>query len=784
MDKKSFDIVLDEIRKCVLTDQRIKAIEQVHGYFSSEQVIDILKYFSWAEPQVKAVKALQHKMVAIPTTKVANILNCFTFSKDRIIVLELIALNISDAQNYRPVEDAFRTHLSEKKRARRILEQVCKVGCKAPVAMISSCGMIPGNPYPKGKPSQVTGTFPGLPAKKDGDDATLDGKGIAARILGPSKPSPSTYNPHRPVPYPIPPCRPHATIAPSYSRPVSQQNPTSNISGTPAMSPHNSTTSTPVTSQPQPTTPITPVFPGMVPSQNSISASPTPAPSPSVIKGPPVPAGSPQVASNSSGHTTPVPSPFPGMPPSGRNTPSVIKSHTPSGTPCGTPGPNTSIPLSPFHSAPRSETPSGGLTPTPRATGDPLTPHGAMGLHSMKGYPQSSDSQSALLLPGTPSTQSHSVIRSYTPSGMSSLTPGRSTPSMQGVGGLPVAPAAPSPKPSPGTSSQAAMSNPAGALFSEQHASSMARHGGGSGSNSPVPSAFKGPSRSGTPSLSSLVMPNSAVLARPMGMAHGSASPQSSLASTAGVAGLHSLSSALGSQSGSSPAPHFSAMSPFPGVQSSISTPSTPTPPVSSVYSGLAHSSAPTPSPFGLGLTSATSVFPGLPPGANPAFPGFGGSGPTAAGSPVLSSLMGLQGASSSVATVAPLQAAVAAAAAAGVPSSSPVLPGFASAFSSNFNPALVGQAGLTGSLQAPGGAAFPGLLSFPPGMPSFSTTASPAALTGLHNSAMQSALLQAHSASALDSYPPQPNGFTNYPAAAGSSFPLQPGLHPSLGWQ
>uniref|UniRef100_A0A8C1GG08 Proline and serine-rich protein 1-like n=1 Tax=Cyprinus carpio TaxID=7962 RepID=A0A8C1GG08_CYPCA len=816
MDKKSFDIVLDEIRKCVLTDQRIKAIEQVHGYFSSEQVIDILKYFSWAEPQVKAVKALQHKMVAIPTTKAANILNCFTFSKDRIVVLELIALNISDAQNYRPVEDAFRTHLAERKRARRILEQVCKVGCKAPVAMISSCGMIPGNPYPKGKPSQVTGTFPGLSAKKDGEDATLDGKGIAARILGPSKPSPSTYNPHRPVPYPIPPCRPHATIAPSaynnaglvsvggvitasvppppyratpnlagYSRPVIQQNPATNISGTPAISPHNSTSSTPVTSQPQPTTPITPVFPGMVPSQNPVTPSPTPAPSPSVIKGPPLPAGSPQVASNSSGHTTPVPSPFPGMPPSGRNTPSVIRSHTPSGTPCGTPGPSTSIPLSPFHGVSRSETPSGGHTSTPRATGDPLTPHGAMGLHSMMGYPPSSDSQSALSLPGTPSTQSHSVIRSYTPSGMSSLTPGRSTPNMQGVGGLSVAPAAPSPKPSPGLTSQAAMSSPAGVSFSEQHASSMARHGGGSGSNSPVPSAFKGPSRSGTPSLSSLVMPNSAVLSRPMGMVHGAASPQSSLPSTAGVAGLHSLSSALGSHSGSSPAPHFPAMSPFPGTQSSISTPSTPTPPVSSVYSALAHSSTPTSSPFGLGLTTAPSVFTGLPPGPNPAFPGFGGSRPTAAGSPVLSSLMGLPGVSSSVATVAPLQAAaVAAAAAAGVPSSSPVLPGFASAFSSNFNPALVGQAGLSGSLQAPGGTAFPGLLSFPPGMPSFSTTASPVALSGLHNSGMQSALLQAHSASALDSYPPQPNGFTNYPAAAGSSFPLQPGLHPPLGWQ
>ncbi|XP_051540943.1 proline and serine-rich protein 1-like isoform X2 [Myxocyprinus asiaticus] len=784
MDKKSFDIVLDEIRKCVLTDQRIKAIEQVHGYFSSEQVIDILKYFSWAEPQIKAVKALQHKMVAIPTTKVANILNCFTFSKDRLVILELIALNISDAQNYRPVEDTFRIHLSEKKRARRILEQVCKVGCKAPVAMISSCGMIPGNPYPKGKPSQVTGTFPGLPAKKEGEDANLEGKGIAARILGPSKPSPSTYNPHRPVPYPIPPCRPHATIAPSYSRPACQQNPIPNVSSTPAMSPHNSTPSTPVSSQPQTTTPITPVFPGMVPSQNPVTPSPTSALSLSVIKGPPVPAGSPHPIQ--SGHITPIPSPFPSMPPSGRNTPSVIK--TPSGTPCGTPGPSASIPPSPFHGSPRSETPSGGPTPTPMA------PHGsAMGLPSKKVYPPFSDSQtgpSFVGSPSQPSTQSHSVIRSYTPSGMSSQTPGRSTPSMQSVGGLPAVSAAPSPMPSPGLSNQAAMSSPAGAFFSEQHASSMVHHGGGSGSNSPVPSAFKGPSRSGTPSLSSLVMPNSAVLTRPLSMP----SPQPSLPNTAVVAGLHSLSSALGSQSRSSPAPHFTAISPFqslstaspfPGAQSSISTSSNPTPPTSSVYSGLAHSSTPAPSPFSLGMTTSPSVFPGLPPGANPAFQAFGGSAPPVAGSPVLSSLMGLAGAAASVATVAPLQAAaVAAAAAAGVPSSSHVLPGFASAFSSNFNPALVGQAGLTGSLQASGGAGFPGLLSFPPGMPSFTTTASSAALSGLHNPAMQSALLQAHSASALDSYPPQPNGFTNYPAAAGSSFPLQPGLHPSLGWQ
>ncbi|KAM7110604.1 proline and serine-rich protein 1 isoform 1-T1 [Molossus nigricans] len=215
MDKKSFEMVLDEIRKAVLTEYKLKAIEYVHGYFSSEQVVDLLRYFSWAEPQLKAMKALQHKMVAVHPAEVVNILSCFTFSKDKLTALELLASNIVDAQNSRPIEDLFRINMSEKKRCKRVLEQAFKGGCKAPHAMISSCGTIPGNPYPKGKPSRVNGVFPGTPLKKDGEECTNEGKGIAARILGPSKPPPSTYNPHKPVPYPIPPCRPHATVTPS-----------------------------------------------------------------------------------------------------------------------------------------------------------------------------------------------------------------------------------------------------------------------------------------------------------------------------------------------------------------------------------------------------------------------------------------------------------------------------------------------------------------------------------------------------------------------------------------
>uniref|UniRef100_A0A8D0YBK6 DUF4476 domain-containing protein n=1 Tax=Sus scrofa TaxID=9823 RepID=A0A8D0YBK6_PIG len=70
------------------------------------------------------MKALQHKMVAVHPAEVVNILNCFTFSKDKLVALELLASNIVDAQNSRPIEDLFRINMSEKKRCKRVLEQV------------------------------------------------------------------------------------------------------------------------------------------------------------------------------------------------------------------------------------------------------------------------------------------------------------------------------------------------------------------------------------------------------------------------------------------------------------------------------------------------------------------------------------------------------------------------------------------------------------------------------------------------------------------------------------
>ncbi|ELR47355.1 hypothetical protein M91_02361, partial [Bos mutus] len=692
MDKKSFEMVLDEIRKAVLTEYKLKAIEYVHGYFSSEQVVDLLRYFSWAEPQLKAMKALQHKMVAVHPGEVVNILNCFTFSKDKLVALELLASNIVDAQNSRPIEDLFRINMSEKKRCKRVLEQAFKGGCKAPHAMISSCGTIPGNPYPKGKPSRINGIFPGTPLKKDGEDCSNEGKGIAARILGPSKPPPSTYNPHKPVPYPIPPCRPHATIAPSaYNNaglvplanviapgvpppppytpnPVaaenedlsSQSKPTQNQAfSTPASQlfpPHGSNPSTPAatpvpTASPvkagtHPSASATASLPGMnlantvlpvFPGQVSAIHPPQPmTPNPTVIRTPSLPATA--VTSVHSTTATPVPSVFSGLVP--------------------LPGPPT-LPA-----------------PAPQATAAP------------RATPASSETFTSLPFPVASTAAATNNLSSASLSSVFAGLPLTLTPASQGV------------------------SNPTPSVIAGGSAPGVACP---LAVNSPLLSALKGLLTSSDTSLiSSSALPS---------------------AVTSGLASLSSLANQGADLPGSAP-------------NKGYGPPQVPTP-------GLAA------------VPSLFSVAQGPLPASAPSYPGFSVS--SAPGAPALPAFPGLQPPATGAATA---------------PSPAPVLPGFASAFSSNFNSALVAQAGLSSGLQAAGSSVFPGLLSLP-GIPGFSQNPSQSSLQELqHNAAAQSALLQqVHSASALESYPAQPDGFPSYPSAPGTPFSLQPGLSQS-GWQ
>ncbi|XP_077179281.1 proline and serine-rich protein 1 isoform X1 [Paroedura picta] len=923
MDKKAFEMVLDEIRKAVLMEYKLKAIEYVHGYFSSEQIVELLRYFSWAEPQLKAMKALQHKMVAVSASKVVNILNCFTFSKDKLIALELLASNIVDAQNYRLIEDLFKISLSEKKRCRRILEQASKGGCKAPHAMISSCGMIPGNPYPKGRPSRINGVFPGSPIKKENEEYTNEGKGIAARILGPSKPAPATYNPHKPVPYPIPPCRPHATIAPSAfnnaglvplanviapglpapppyapshvgteneelsSQAKSSQsqafatqtnhlftphgsNPAATsappLSSVKAISQSSTLAASPAVPGISMSTPVLPVFPGQVIS--SVHApQPSSTPTPTVVKShslPTVPTTSTHCATSA-----PLPATFSGQPaaaaPQGQcATPAPNEAFASASAPFASlPFPAASVAASASNSNSLSSSFPGlplSLTPTPQGIASPL-PSALAGspatslpcplnlpnplLSVLKGFLSVNDSSvmNSTSLPSAMTAElaslssltsqsseasSSSSNKCYTPAATSALQhpsapglpifPGLSSQPAVSNSAIPPALPAPSPLatlpssiiPVSGASS-VALSHSTSPGNPEQHASStptlpaMVK----TEPSSPTLSGFKGPLHATGPALST------SGLSATLGHAYTSTSslPVSLPGSlNPALSSLSSLSAPLNSSPSIAPhgssapiAPVYNALPPFTSLTNSFAFPGkpalTPTgsllplPPTTSSAISAPHASstntvlptliasaaAPAP-PFSLNLCSAVpSLFsvPQVPLGScSSSFPPFPVSN-TPSVTPALPSFPGLQ-ASSTVAAVAPLPAAATA------PAPAPVLPGFASAFSSNFNSALVAQAGLTSGLQAPGNTVFPGLLSLP-GIPGLAQSAAQSSLQELqHTAAAQSALLQAHSASALENYTSQPDGFTTYPPASGTPgapFTLQASL-PQSGWQ
>nr|XP_055173370.1 proline and serine-rich protein 1 isoform X2 [Nyctereutes procyonoides] len=837
--------------------------------------------------------------------------------------------------------------MSEKKRCKRVLEQAFKGGCKAPHAMISSCGTIPGNPYPKGKPSRINGIFPGTPLKKDGEECTNEGKGIAARILGPSKPPPSTYNPHKPVPYPIPPCRPHATIAPSaynnaglvplanviapgvpppppytpnpvgtenedlsnQSKPM--QNQTFSTPSSQLFSPHGSNPSTPAatpvpTASPvkagnHPSASVTatasglnmantvlPVFPGQV---SSAIHTPQPStPNPTVIRTPSLPAA--PVTSAHSTTSAPVPSVFSGLVPlpgPSAPVPAPQAASTPRATPAsnetfastsapfiGLPFPATSTAASAnsANSASLSSVFAGlplPLTPTSQGVSNPAPPVIASGsapsvacplgvnnplLSALKGFLTSNDTNlinssalSSTVTGGLASLSSVTNQNSDSPaSGPSKCYAPSATPAPQrsSTPGLAMFPSLPStvansastpstlPTPSPlVTPSSASTSVPVSCgssapLLQGSHPSNSELLSAPTPAvttipvmiktepTSPTPSAFKGPSHSVNPSHGTLGLPGT------LGRAYTSTSVPISLSTclNPALSGLSNLTPSLNvsnplssislpPHASSAPiTPVFTALPPFtsltsnfpltgnPPLNPSVSLPgsliatssaavtSAPVPPPSSTAAVLSGLSASAPvsaaAPFPLNLSTAVpslfSVTQGPLPSSNPSYPGFSVAN-TPSVAPALPSFPGLQ-APSTVAAVTPLPVA------ATTPSPAPVLPGFASAFSSNFNSALVAQAGLSSGLQAAGSSVFPGLLSLP-GIPGFSQNPSQSSLQELqHNAAAQSALLQqVHSASALESYSAQPDGFPSYPSTPGTPFSLQPGLSQS-GWQ
>uniref|UniRef100_S4RN51 DUF4476 domain-containing protein n=1 Tax=Petromyzon marinus TaxID=7757 RepID=S4RN51_PETMA len=134
MDSTKYEIVLDEVKK----------------------VVRLLKSFPGAECQLKALRILQQKMFALSTNAAVSILGGFTFSKDKVHALEVIASSIRNPLKSAPLEDHFRTFADEQKKCRAILEQASRLGCRAPMQSYSGNS---GNPYPQGRPSRSNPLF-------------------------------------------------------------------------------------------------------------------------------------------------------------------------------------------------------------------------------------------------------------------------------------------------------------------------------------------------------------------------------------------------------------------------------------------------------------------------------------------------------------------------------------------------------------------------------------------------------------------------------------------------
>ncbi|XP_078078427.1 uncharacterized protein proser1 isoform X1 [Mustelus asterias] len=859
MDNKSFAIVLDEIRKGVLTDHKLKAIEYVHGYFSSEQVVELLKYFSWAEPQLKALKALQHKMVAIHVSKVINILHCLTFTKDKLVALDLIALNIIDPHNYRLIEDIFRVHLPEKKRCKRILDQASKAGCKAPLAMRSSCGMIPGNPYPKGKPSALNGLLAGswklplghsgkgrlvnlgaLAVKKENDDGYNVGRGIATCILGPSKPAPATYNPHKPVPYPIPPCQPHATIAPSayntaglvpmgsfltpvvtpatyapqqaFPRPASQLSYNASAANlhTTAFSPHGSYPSAPATPVAAPTlvqspanqlafasAPVTPVFPRL-------------------------------------GASTPIPPVFSGVPLS------AVSSAPPPYPECQ--NTTTVISAAPQMSQAHGEIMSGNSgIPTHGSATAVLTssysntncnPGMMLQTGSSSGI-QTSDSAntspSMNNFPGLVSFPGMSMFfqnQTLSPASLSALQAGMTVANLSGLQSIAAAATLAGMHSSGAAPSLSALQNgamsatmpglqsavPIAGLQSSADVASL--HGlqttaslGGlqpNGNSTSLAGLQPTISLAGLRSAAASPAGMRSTAASPAGMRSTAASP-AALQAAASLAGLHAVAASLAGLQSAAVAPSHPGLHPASTSISELqSVPASP--------SGLQHSvsSLPGLQPAAVALPrlQSSTAFSGLDsivvaaslPGLQPTTSSV--SLPSLQSAVSASSLPGLESAMAAASSLPVLQSALGAASLPGIQSlSAGSLPGIQS---------VVGTPALSGIQSTMGTTSFSDLQSTvgttsipsvqsgvsmvsPTGLPSnvdttslpgFQTTMGAVSLPGLQ-SAAPSALLQTHSAATLENFSTQGNnGFACYSSAPGTPYSLQPGLPSQLGWQ
>ncbi|XP_015756320.1 PREDICTED: proline and serine-rich protein 1-like [Acropora digitifera] len=148
MDPAAFGIVKGEVQRLTFKDDKVNAISFAQGHFYAEQVAQLMKMFSFDDGRLKGLQACVGKMLPVTCVAIIPILKAFSFDKNKVSALELIAVQITDPLNFHAFNEVF-PYINERDRVRNIMQKRATMGPPQPPVINPA---LAGNPYPYGKP--------------------------------------------------------------------------------------------------------------------------------------------------------------------------------------------------------------------------------------------------------------------------------------------------------------------------------------------------------------------------------------------------------------------------------------------------------------------------------------------------------------------------------------------------------------------------------------------------------------------------------------------------------
>jgi len=147
MDPAAFGIVKGEVQRLTFKDDKVNAISFAQGHFYAEQVAQLMKMFSFDDGRLKGLQACVGKMLPATCVAIIPILKAFSFDKNKVSALEVIAMQITDPLNFHAFNEVF-PYINERDRVRNIMQKRATMGPPQPPVINPA---LAGNPYPYGK---------------------------------------------------------------------------------------------------------------------------------------------------------------------------------------------------------------------------------------------------------------------------------------------------------------------------------------------------------------------------------------------------------------------------------------------------------------------------------------------------------------------------------------------------------------------------------------------------------------------------------------------------------